>query len=187
MSVWELMYSIPISKHREYTFYTLHTLLVFEVQLLLPFWVVDAADQLTFLKFLLRDFVRDAVRNATHSGFRVFDTGEQKHRLFITPLYNAEVIITRIILHATEGVFVRAKNIALINLPTALVEEAGELADGIRGNFVGDVSIQHTFLLSILDNVGVTILLVEESTNPFLIIKAFSLKLNCSHYSLYFR
>ena len=70
------------------------------------------------------------------------------------------------------------KQVAFINVIAFTVFHSSKLADGGRDYLVGDVSIQHTFLLSILNNVCVTILLIEESTSPFSIVKAFSPELD---------
>ena len=53
-------------------------IIVFNIQLFFPFLVVYITDNLTAIKFLLRDFVRDAIENSKHVGFLVFDTRENK-------------------------------------------------------------------------------------------------------------
>ena len=77
-------------------------------------------------------------------------------------------------------------NITLIYLLAVFVYTASKLTGGIGVYLIGNISIQHAFLLAVLDNVCIIILLIEISINPFLIVKPLSLKLNFSHCFIYF-
>ena len=85
------------------------------------------------------------------------------------------------------AVIILAATNAVKNLLAVLVEEAGELADGIGVNQCRFITIKLRFFLSIINDEGVITLLVEIDFNPLAAINTLSFEFNCSHCSLYFR
>ena len=105
-----------------------------------------------------------------------------KLTLVFIPYNTAEtqIKILSLLVYEAKRIFVRPQHVALIYLHTVLVIESGKLADGIGVNLITRISIQHTFLLPILNDVRIIILFIEISVCPFFTINSTRFEFDCS-------